>query len=140
MGVDASKARRAFEVENMTYDLQLSRVCSESLTARSLAAYVVSVRLTPLPLALVLTALTATLTPLAYADPPDPTWILGFWDDEDFDDVVGYLASATALPHIPVTCEYRRIAPREGLKPTAFRAAGIPIPHTVSSPRAPPTF
>ena len=25
---------------------------------------------------------------LAYADPPDPTWIPGFWDDADFDDVI----------------------------------------------------
>lgn len=25
---------------------------------------------------------------LAYADPPDPTWISGFWDDADYDDVI----------------------------------------------------
>jgi len=91
-------------------------------------------------LALALTALTAMLTPLAYADPPDPTWTLGFWDDDDFDDVVGYITSATALPHTPVASEHRPISPRDGLKPIACRAAAISIPHTVSSPRAPPPF
>jgi len=30
----------------------------------------------------------ATLSSLAYASPPDPTWIPGFYDDADFDDVV----------------------------------------------------
>ncbi len=28
------------------------------------------------------------LTPLAYASPPDPTWMPGVWDDADYDDVV----------------------------------------------------
>jgi len=28
------------------------------------------------------------LTPLAAATPPDTTWIAGFYDDDDFDDVV----------------------------------------------------
>jgi len=30
----------------------------------------------------------ATLSSLAYASPPDPTWIPGVYDDADFDDVV----------------------------------------------------
>jgi len=28
------------------------------------------------------------LTPLAYASPPDQTWLGGFYDDADYDDVV----------------------------------------------------
>ena len=28
------------------------------------------------------------LTPFAYASPPDPTWVDGFFDDADGDDVV----------------------------------------------------
>src|SRR6266852_5894715 len=51
-----------------------------------------------------------TLTPLAFASPPDPTWMDGFFDDLDFDDVivslswaawaieVDLLASLTPLP------------------------------------------
>ncbi len=33
-------------------------------------------------------ALCALLPPLAAASPPDPTWIAGFYDENDFDDVV----------------------------------------------------
>ena len=36
------------------------------------------------------------LVPAAYADPPDPSWIGGFWDDDDFDTVVAFIASASA--------------------------------------------
>jgi hypothetical protein len=35
-----------------------------------------------------------TLTPLAFASPPDPTWMDGFFDDLDFDDVVVSLSWA----------------------------------------------
>jgi hypothetical protein len=31
----------------------------------------------------------AAIIPLAYASPPDPTWILGIYDNADHDDVVG---------------------------------------------------
>jgi hypothetical protein len=40
--------------------------------------------------------LLAGLVPVACADPPDPSWIGGFWDDDDFDTVVSYIASAFA--------------------------------------------
>jgi hypothetical protein len=33
-------------------------------------------------------AVFVVLPALAYTDPPDPTWISGFWDDDDFDNVV----------------------------------------------------
>jgi len=39
----------------------------------------------------------ACLQPLAYADPPDPTWIAGFWDDADFDDVVVRITSTSGV-------------------------------------------
>jgi hypothetical protein len=38
-------------------------------------------------LVLAVTVLVA-LPALAYSDPPDPTWISGVWDDDDFDNVV----------------------------------------------------
>jgi len=38
--------------------------------------------------AMVLITIALLLTALAYASPPDPTWVGGFWDDGDFDDVV----------------------------------------------------
>jgi hypothetical protein len=43
-----------------------------------------------------LVALLVGLVPAAYADPPDPSWIDGFWDDDDFDTVVAFIASTFA--------------------------------------------
>src|SRR5262249_17719839 len=37
------------------------------------------------------------LVPLAHASPPDQTWLAGFYDDADFDDVVMAVVSATAV-------------------------------------------
>ena len=34
---------------------------------------------------------------LAYADPPDPTWIGGLWDDDDFDSVVDSILHTCAV-------------------------------------------
>jgi len=39
----------------------------------------------------------ACLRTLAYADPPDPTWIAGFWDDADFDDVIVRITSTSSV-------------------------------------------
>ena len=39
----------------------------------------------------------------AFADPPDPTWIGGYWDDDDFDNVVIAIASASAVEAPPRT-------------------------------------
>jgi hypothetical protein len=47
-------------------------------------------------LTLLLLAPLVWLTPLAYASPPDQTWIGGFYDDADYDDVV-LLAMSLAL-------------------------------------------
>jgi hypothetical protein len=40
------------------------------------------------PLVLLLLVCLFSLTPLAYASPPDPTWVDGFFDDVDGDDIV----------------------------------------------------
>jgi len=37
------------------------------------------------------------LTPLAQASPPDPTWIGGFYDDADYDDVVLIITSSMGV-------------------------------------------
>jgi hypothetical protein len=57
-------------------------------------------------LVLLLVVCLASLTPLAYASPPDPTWMDGFFDDLDFDDVVvsiswaAWAVEADALPSL----------------------------------------
>src|SRR2546427_8851704 len=48
--------------------------------------------------AMVLITIALLLTALAYASPPDPTWVGGFWDDGDFDDVVIVVTSVLAIP------------------------------------------
>ncbi len=47
-------------------------------------------------LPLLLPLVTAALTPLAYASPPDPTWVSGIFDDDDADDAVFLITSSTA--------------------------------------------
>jgi len=39
----------------------------------------------------VLVGLLLVLTPIAHACPTDPTWIGGFYDDNDYDDVVLFI-------------------------------------------------
>ncbi len=36
------------------------------------------------------------ILPLAYASPPDPTWVSGFFDDGDSDDAIFLITSAVA--------------------------------------------
>ena len=48
-------------------------------------------------LALVLVAALIALTPAACADPPDPTWVGGVWDDDDFDNTVVIIANTCAI-------------------------------------------
>ena len=48
-------------------------------------------------LALVIGAVLVLLTPLTYLEPPDPLWIGGMWDDDDFDAVV-VLVKSTEVP------------------------------------------
>src|SRR5437879_105741 len=48
-------------------------------------------------LVLLLIGALASAGPLAYASPPDPAWIAGFWDDGDYDDVVLLATSGVSL-------------------------------------------
>ena len=41
---------------------------------------------------------------LAYADPPDPTWIAGFWDDADYDDVIVRITSTSSAAELHPPC------------------------------------
>jgi hypothetical protein len=55
------------------------------------------------PVVLLVVGAIASLALLAYASPPDPGWIAGFWDNGDYDDVVLLVTSAvgTADSHPP---------------------------------------
>ena len=43
-----------------------------------------------------LLAVLVGLTPLAYASPPDPVWVSGFFDDDDNDNGVFFVTSSHA--------------------------------------------
>jgi hypothetical protein len=88
-------------------------------------------------LALFVAALLVGLVPAAYADPPDPSWIGGFWDDDDFDTVVAYIASTSAtLAETGVDAEPSLVwVARVDTASPDF----LPPPlRNVSRPRAPP--
>lgn len=64
-------------------------------------------------LQLMLLTVLVALIPLAYAMPPDPVWISGFFDNGDSDDAVFLITSSTAtldpFPHrdwcaFPLSC------------------------------------
>jgi hypothetical protein len=89
-------------------------------------------------LILVLVASLLTLTAMAYANPPDPSWISGFYDDADFDDVVNCITSATGLADTLATPDLRPvsilIAPLVQLVDDVVPL----VPLAPSHPRAPP--
>ena len=87
--------------------------------------------------ALLLVALILGLTPLAYADPPDPTWIGGYWDDDDFDNVVVFIASACAITVLCTVDAGPLWAPVARVAPCEPNAAPAPL-CSVAYARAPP--
>jgi len=54
-------------------------------------------------LLVVLLACLIGLSTLAYASPPDPTWIAGIYDAGDFDDVVWMLVELCVSDRAPVS-------------------------------------
>ena len=87
---------------------------------------------------LIIVALFVGLPPAAFADPPDPTWIGGYWDDDDFDNVVDAITTATAFKaparpavELPILVLVAHVVPakRHGWR-VPLRAA--------APPRAPP--
>lgn len=87
--------------------------------------------------AVLLVALVLGLTPAAYADPDDPTWIGGYWDDDDFDTVVVFLASTFAI-HVSIEVTAEPLwAPVARLEPAQANLAPALVRRT-NCPRAPP--
>ncbi len=78
------------------------------------------------------------LTPLAYASPPDPAWVSGFFDEGDHDDVVVLVTStgATVEP-FPIHLEWTELSPADRLAPGEAPALHSRA-FSRSTPRAPP--
>jgi len=84
-----------------------------------------------------LVALLVGLVPAAYADPPDPSWIGGFWDDDDFDTVVAFIASTFATVSQSVLDTAPCLVWIDRAEPESFVFAGAPL-RSAARPRAPP--
>jgi len=88
-------------------------------------------------LGLVLAAAIIALAPAAYADPPDPSWLSGFWDDDDFDNTVVIITNTLATDALapaevcPVLVPSARVEPDDPVGPP------VPLRSTLC-PRAPP--
>jgi len=88
--------------------------------------------------AVVLVLVMLSLTPIAHACPTDPTWIGGFYDDNDYDDVVLFITGGLTAVSATVV---------DAIGPTAISLGQVDPsrPHTVVvrsleslSTRAPP--
>lgn len=77
--------------------------------------------------------------PLAYASPPDPTWIGGVYDAADYDDAVVAIAAMEAAPEHGPPAVLRPSRIMLGFIPLATGAA-TPMPLPAASIRAPPVF
>jgi hypothetical protein len=55
--------------------------------------------------AVVAIALLVALHPMAFASPPDQSWLGGFYDDADFDDVILIITGCCPAIISPATCD-----------------------------------
>jgi hypothetical protein len=88
-------------------------------------------------LALSVTTFLLLIPPLSYLEQPDPLWISGIWDDDDFDGVV-VLVKSTEVPcdsdhSVVVAIEPSRYAP-----PIAPEWRRLPLHVRWPENRAPP--
>ncbi len=88
--------------------------------------------------ALLIAAVLAGLPAVAFADPPDPTWIAGYWDDDDFDNALMAITAASAVEAPPLVDSelplWVPVARVEIPNQEAYRAPRRPA----AAPRAPP--
>ena len=98
------------------------------MTARSLR----------IALALVVLLGLSGLTPLAYASPPDPSWIRGIYDDADYDDIVVLITSGAAVTAPVLVVEIRSLPSLAGLSPQRTEGSVPTRPFSPLQSRAPP--
>ena len=88
---------------------------------------------------LILAAL-ATTSSLAYASPPDSSWIPGIYDDADFDDVVELATSETSLVEPEGAIALRLVPPTTSPEAPRLESAIIRFPTATLHVRAPPAL
>src|SRR5262245_15930753 len=73
-------------------------------------------------------AILAVLVPVAYASPPDPSWIPGIYDYHDYDDVVGMVTDGSGVNDSQVTQRVECVFVGFVLRTVTGRISG-PISH-----------
>ena len=90
------------------------------------------------PLVLLLVVLGA-LTPLAYATPPDPSWVRGLWDGAEFDDIVLLITSGVGIVEADPPVALRSVLARAARLVESSATAVLAAAGSSSESRAPPT-
>jgi hypothetical protein len=86
----------------------------------------------------VLLACLVSLTPLAQASPPDPSWIPGFYDAADYDDVVSLLTNSAGAVKVVDATQARPTLPVAGRVPAVENDRAPGSSGLSAQPRAPP--
>jgi len=79
-----------------------------------------------------------TLTPLGYASPPDPTWVDGFFDDDDGDDIVIVISWAAWAVELDPLAVATPLFASVALIPVGEPGLASIAPRSVFLGRAPP--
>ena len=79
-----------------------------------------------------------SLPTLAHASPTDPTWIPGFYDDNDYDDVILFITGAVTAVDSRITDPIAVVAVCLGLIVLGGRQPAAAHPVRSRSTRAPP--
>src|SRR5262249_36795621 len=87
---------------------------------------------------LLLLACLISLTPLAEARPPDPTWIAGIYDDNNYDDVVYLVISGSGAIETVALAKARPLLPLAGSVSALESDWPLSSPDFSSHSRAPP--
>jgi len=78
------------------------------------------------------------LPPLAHASPTDPTWIPGFYDDNDYDDVILFITGAVTAVDSRIVGDIAVVAVCLGLIAPSRRPLVPAHPVRSLSSRSPP--
>jgi len=88
-------------------------------------------------LLLLVALLSPALTTLAYVDPPDPSWISGFWDNDDLDSAIEAVLQCCAVePESAGGVDVRGTSVARVVARSTDGSA--PLLATATSPRGPP--
>jgi len=86
---------------------------------------------------LLITALLIGVIPTAYANPPDPSWVAGYWDDDDFDNTVVFITGPCAIDVAVLVHARVLFVAVARLEPVDPADCATPL-RTSLRPRAPP--